>query len=41
MLTPFVVLVVFGLVLLVANALNKLPAWPWGLCLFLILLLQR
>ena len=35
MLTPIVVLLLFAIGLLMANALGKLPAWPWGLCLIL------
>ena len=40
-LTPVFVLILLGIAFLVANALNKLPAWTWGLVLFLILLLGR
>lgn len=41
MLTPFWILVVLALLFLALNAANKMPAWPWGLCLFLIVLLGR
>lgn len=41
MLTPVQILFVLALVFLVADALGKLRSWTWGLCLVLILLLQR
>lgn len=41
MLTPTWILMILALVFLAADALGKLPSWTWGLCLLLILLLQR
>lgn len=38
MLTIPTILLVLALIFLVVNALNKLPAWPWGLCIILRLL---
>ena len=39
MLSPIVILVLVALVFVVASALGKLPDWPWGLVLCLVLLL--
>jgi hypothetical protein len=37
--SPALLLLIIGLILLVADALGKLPSWPWGLVLFLLVLI--
>jgi hypothetical protein len=39
MLSPVVILIIVALLFVVASALGKLPDWPWGLVLCIVLLL--
>jgi len=34
------VLMVLTVAFIIANALGKLPAWPWGLTLLLLIVMQ-
>lgn len=35
------ILMVLAVAFLIADALNKLPSWPWGICLLLILVVGK
>lgn len=40
MLSPILILILVALVFVIASALGKLPDWPWGLAICVVLLLM-